>query len=53
MASWVKRANWTRIPETHLVDSLKTVGHFADHETTPLQADFTADPDGFFIEATV
>jgi beta-lactamase superfamily II metal-dependent hydrolase len=53
MASWVKRANWTRIPEPHLVDSLRKIGHFADHETAPLEAEFTADPDGFYIEVTL
>jgi beta-lactamase superfamily II metal-dependent hydrolase len=53
MASWVKRANWARIPEPHLVDSLKKLGHFADHETKPLETMFTADPEGFYIEASL
>ena len=53
MASWVKRANWARIPEPHLVDSLKKVGHFADHKTKPLTAEFAVDPDEFYIEVTL
>lgn len=53
MASWVRRGNWERIPEVHLVDGLKKVGPFADHETLPAGATFTEDPDGFFIEAVL
>jgi beta-lactamase superfamily II metal-dependent hydrolase len=51
MVSWVKRANWKRIPEEHLIESLREIGPLADHLSNPLPPAFTADPDGLFIEA--
>jgi hypothetical protein len=53
MASWVKRSNWERIPEEHLLGGLKEVGPFADHETLPSGTTFVKDPEGYFIEATI